>query len=87
VSEDQFVKTLTGGPGFGNMTGIAWNNEIVFLDVTGEGPRGAVAGGQVRFRLLKEPASLGPSGLQLIREDDGSWKIQDISMLFPPKKQ
>jgi hypothetical protein len=83
VTEDQFVKTLTGGPGFGNMTGIAWNNEIVFYDVTSTGPRGAAAGALVRFRLLTDIAR---QPLDFIREDDGSWRIQDMSVMFPTRK-
>src|SRR4051812_42952831 len=83
VPEDQFVRTLTGGPGFGNLTGIAWNNEIVFYDVTSAGPRGASAGTFVRFRLLTDVAR---QPLDFIREDDGTWRIQDMSVMFPAKK-
>jgi hypothetical protein len=84
VPEDQFVRTLTGGPGFGNLTGITWNNEIVFFEVTSSGPRSAVAGGLLRFRLLNEAVR---QPIEFVREDDGSWRIQDMSVMFPPPRK
>jgi hypothetical protein len=84
VKEEDFRKVLAGGPGYGDMVGVSWNNEIVFGDVAGAGPKAAVTGGLFRFRLLPDVVR---QPIDFVREDDGTWKIQDLSVMFPPPKK
>jgi hypothetical protein len=84
VNEEEFLRTLTGNPAFGSLVGVSWNNEIVYYDVGSAGPKAAVAGGLFRFRLVSDTTR---QPIEFSRDDEGKWKIQDLSMMFPPKKQ
>jgi hypothetical protein len=87
VSEDQFVKTLSGSregvlAQLGSLEHVDWNQQIVFID-SETGPRSAVVGGLLKFQNHNE---MSRQPIEFV-EVNGKWVIRDLSTIFPPPKK